>query len=49
MYYVGYQSTLPEYTLPLSKKQKLKAAADDVNLLTMGVHAAYVEEIISRI
>ena len=47
--YVGYQSTLPEYTPPLSKKQTLKAAADTVNLLTMGVHASYVEEIISRI
>ena len=32
MYYVGYQSTLPEYTPPLSKKQRLKAAADAVNL-----------------
>ena len=49
MYYVGYQSTLLDYTPPLSKKQKLKAAADAVNLLTMGVHAAYVEEIVSRI
>ena len=49
MYYVGYQSMLPEYTPPLSKKQKLKATADAVNLLTTGVHAAYVEEIVSRI
>ena len=51
MYYVGYQSMLPEYTSLLSKKQKLTAAADDdiVNLLTMGVHAAYVEEIVLQI
>ena len=49
MYYVGYQSTLPEYTPPLSKKQKLKAAADAVNLLTMGAYSAYVEEAVSRI
>ena len=49
MYYVGKQSTLLEYTPPLSKKQKLKAAAGAVHLLTMGVHAAYVEEILSRI
>ena len=49
MYYVGFQSTLPEYTPPLSKKQKLKAAADAVNLLMMGIHAAYVEEIVPRI
>ena len=49
MYCVGYQSTLPEYTPPLSKKQKLEAATDAVNLLTMRVHAAYVEEAVSRI
>ena len=49
MYYVGYQSPLPEYTPLLSKKQKLKAAADTVNLLMMGVHAAYVEEAVSQI
>ena len=46
LFQVGYQSTLPEYTPPKTKKQNLKATAGAVNLLTMGVHAAYtyVEE-----